>query len=153
MARRVWAAPLWFDKPVGRILFLRELEPLGNARQVKSRDYPGGFSLEFTIQPEGISARRVTVSFSRGNPHEPHVRVDGPSESPHRYGNGELCMWYPYDPPARRWTLEDGAGALVAEITAHLLREEWYRETGEWVGEEVKHVKRDPLNDPVEVHD
>lgn len=59
-------------------------------------------------------------------------------------------MWYPYDPPARRWTLKDGAGALVAEITAHLLREEWYRKTGDWVGEEVKHVKRDPLNDPTE---
>lgn len=128
---------------------MRELEGLGTARKVKSREYRGGFRVEFVLHPRGVAERSVTVSFSRGNPEVPRVHVDGPEESPHRYGNGELCMWYPWDPPERRWTLEDGAASLAATIAAHLLREEWFRKTGEWVGEEVRHGKRDLVNDPI----
>ncbi|WP_147106367.1 hypothetical protein [Nesterenkonia populi] len=57
-------------------------------------------------------------------------------------------MWYPDDPPEQRWTHADGAAALVANIAAHLIREEWYRSTGEWIGPEVRHDARDPENDP-----
>jgi hypothetical protein len=57
-------------------------------------------------------------------------------------------MWFPDDPPEQRWTLEDGAGTLVATIAAHLVREEWYRKTGEWIGDEVSHGHSDPANDP-----
>jgi hypothetical protein len=48
-------------------------------------------------------------------------------------------MWYPFDPDTGRWTRRDGAAALLGHITAHLLREQWWRKTGEWVGEEVPH--------------
>ena len=105
--------------------------------------------MTFTLQPEGVPRRRVGVTFSRGNPTVPRVRVDGPTDSPHRYPNGELCMWFPFDPVERQWSLEDGAGALATNIAAHLIREEWYRQTGEWPGEEVKHVPADPANDPL----
>jgi hypothetical protein len=74
--------------------------------------------------------------------------VDGPTDSPHRYSDGTLCMWYPGDPPDRQWTLADGAGALVANVTAHLIREEVYRNIGEWIGEEIGHGAVDPENDP-----
>jgi hypothetical protein len=48
-------------------------------------------------------------------------------------------MWYPWDPESARWTRRDGAAVLLGHITAHLLREEWWRKTGEWVGDEVPH--------------
>lgn len=144
-----WQPPLWFDTPIGRILFLRELADIGTAQQVKSRTHPGGFSVRLTLNPLGVPSRQVTITFSRGRPMEPQVTVDGPSDSPHRYSDGTLCMWYPEDPREQRWAYADGAGALVANIAAHLIREEWYRTTGEWLGDEVRHEPRDPENDPV----
>jgi hypothetical protein len=137
--------------PVGRITFLRELGNLAGIRQMKNSAYPGGFSVAFTLNPLGVPTRHVFITFSRRSPTDPKVIVDGPDDSPHRYSDGTLCMWYPSDSPERRWTLSEGAGALVANITAHLIREEWYRSTGEWIGEEVPHGPSDPENDPVRV--
>jgi hypothetical protein len=48
-------------------------------------------------------------------------------------------MWYPWDDEAARWIRRDGAGALLGHIAAHLLREEWWRVTGEWIGDEAPH--------------
>ncbi|MHA3684956.1 hypothetical protein ACXR2W_11950 [Leucobacter sp. HY1908] len=108
--------------------------------KVKDPRYPGGFSIEFDLQPNGVpQKRRVRISFSRGAPSEPHVQVDGPTDSPHRYANGDLCMWYPFDPPERRWTLKKGAAVLVTDISVHLLKEEWFRQQGEWIGDEIVH--------------
>ncbi len=85
--------------------------------------------------------RRVEIRFSKRAPSTPHVYVDGPTDSPHRYEDGSLCMWYPHDPADRRWTFDDGLVTLVGYITAHLFREAWWRETGEWPGDEVAHDK------------
>jgi hypothetical protein len=90
----------------------------------------------------------VSIEFSRRSPQRPRVVVDGPTDSPHRYPDGSLCMWYPNDPPELRWNLSDGAGQLIAGVAAHLIREEWYRRTGEWIGDEVRHGSVDPENDP-----
>ncbi len=43
------------------------------------------------------------------------------------------------DPEKVRWTRPDGAAALLGHITAHLLREPWWRIAGEWLGDEVIH--------------
>ena len=83
-------------------------------------------------------ARRVRIRFS-GNSDVPAVFVDGPKESPHRYSDGSLCMWYPGDPVDHRWVFEDGLLSLIGLVIAHLFREAWWRETGEWAGEEVPH--------------
>jgi hypothetical protein len=48
-------------------------------------------------------------------------------------------MWYPLDPEQARWIRRDGAAALLGHITVHLLREAWWRMTGEWLGDEVTH--------------
>lgn len=133
--------PLWFERPVGRIMFVRELASLGKVDVVKDLRYPGGFSIEFYLQPQGVpQEKRVKISFSRGRPFDPHVQADGPTDSPHRYPNGDLCMWYPSDPPERRWNLKQGSAALVADISVHLLKEEWFRQRGEWVGDEIIHA-------------
>jgi hypothetical protein len=48
-------------------------------------------------------------------------------------------MWYPQDPDAHRWVFEDGLLVLLGLIAAHLFREAWWRETGEWLGPEAGH--------------
>jgi len=82
--------------------------------------------------------RQVEIRFERWSK-VPRVRADGPG-SPHRYDDtGTLCMWYPSDPVERKWVFEDGLLALLNHIQAHLFREAWWREHGEWLGPQVPH--------------
>ncbi len=70
----------------------------------------------------------------------PEVQVDGPGDSPHRYDNGQLCMWYPWTfDKLERWSFRDGLLHLLVIVEAHLFREAWWRETGEWLGPEQPH--------------
>ena len=100
---------------------------------------PGGYQYVGTFPVPHYEARRVRIRF-RGNSDVPVVLADGPDDSPHRYGDGHLCMWHPDDPVENRWVFEDGLVALIGLVIAHLFREAWWRETGEWVGEEVLHA-------------
>lgn len=138
-----WSHPAWYAYPVGRLRFLAELRVRGvGAIQTRishaERKHRGGFQVEFTLNVPGLPPRHVRIVFA-GLGSVPAVYADGPTESPHRYGDGSLCMWYPWDPETARWTRRDGAGALLGHITAHLLREEWWRKTGEWIGDEAPH--------------
>ncbi len=58
----------------------------------------------------------------------------------HTYGGNRLCMWYPQDPIDRRWEREEGLLKLADTAVAHLFKELYYRETGEWLGEEAPHA-------------
>ncbi len=51
-------------------------------------------------------------------------------------------MWDPKDPPDKRWVFHDGLLELVGHITAHLIREGWWREYGVWMGPEASHDPR-----------
>lgn len=84
-------------------------------------------------------ARHVEILFQKQSPKVPRVKVDGPKESKHRYPGGYLCMWYKDDPLENRWDFDDGLLALIIHIIAHLFREAWWRETGEWLGPEIEH--------------
>lgn len=135
--------PAWYAYPAGRIAFLGGLRAVGlQAAQTpvsrSDRKHRGGFQAEFTLEVPGLPPRRVRIVFA-GTGDAPSVYADGPVESPHRYGDGSLCMWYPWDPDTARWTRQDGPAALAGHITAHLLREEWWRKTGEWIGDEAPH--------------
>lgn len=55
----------------------------------------------------------------------------------HTFGANTLCMWFPKDPPNRQWDRADGLLKLVDTAVAHLFKELYFRETGEWLGEEV----------------
>jgi len=129
--------------PAGRLGFLAELRA-GGVRPAQTRinraqrAHRGGFQVEFDLTVPGLPARHVRILFA-GIGSAPFVHADGPAESRHRYTDGSLCMWYPFDPKEARWTRREGAAALLGHITAHLLREEWWRMTGEWVGDEVTH--------------
>jgi hypothetical protein len=140
---RGWQRPAWYAYPAGRLRFLDELRTCGvNATQTRisraDRKHRGGFQVEFTLTVPGLPTRHVRIVFV-GLGSAPSVYADGPAESRHRYDDGSLCMWYPWDPESARWTRRDGARTLLGHITAHLLREEWWRKTGEWVGDEVVH--------------
>ena len=143
-----WRPPPWFAPPAPRIRFIRDLASLDAVAAPRSEKYPGGFQVNLTLNPEGIEARHVRIQFARGTPEVPRVVVDGPSNSPHRYADNTLCMWYPSDPPNLRWGPVDGSADLVTRIAAHLIREAWWRETAEWIGPEVAHGRTDEHNDP-----
>lgn len=145
MKRGSWREPAWFAKPARRLLFVAELADTGApARAVRPpRKFRGGFAVRCTVAPPGIEPREVTIVFTAGSPEVPRVFVDGPEESPHRYGDGALCMWWPYDGPDRRWLRRDCPIALLGHVVAHLIREEWWRRTGEWAGDEAPHDRLD----------
>jgi hypothetical protein len=143
-----WRPPPWFDRPGRRISFIHELRALDSLHLGHDSGHKSGLVVSFTLRPSGVPTRRVTIQFLPLSPDTPHVYVDGPPESPHRYGDGSLCMWYPMDPPERKWNPNAGAADLVMRIAVHLIKEEWYRRHGEWIGEEVGHHQRNQANDP-----
>lgn len=89
--------------------------------------------------------RQVKIRFENWS-RTPKVFVDGLNDSPHRYSDHSLCMWYPDDPPDQRWLFSDGLLVLLNFIQAHLFREAWWREKGEWLGPEAPHG---PAKEPV----
>lgn len=97
------------------------------------------------VLPGGYDDRHVTIEFMHTYPSSPKIFADGPAgsgASPHRYparGHRELCIWYPGDPPDQRWIPEDGLLALLGMIAHHLFKEAWWRESGEWLGQEYPH--------------
>ncbi len=147
---RVWQQPAWYVYPAGRLRFIAELRAC-SVHAVPTRinrahrRHRGGFQVGFGLPVPGLPPRHVRIVFA-GIGSVPFVYVDGPAESPHRYSDGSLCMWYPYDPESSRWTRREGAAALLGHITAHLIREEWWRKTGEWVGDEAAHDEEDNMD-------
>ena len=99
----------------------------------------GYISYEATMSVEGYEDRIVTVELGRYISDSPRIRVDGPGRSPHRYSDGSLCIWYPDDPPERRWKFSNGLMELLILVQQHLFKEAWWRESGEWLGPEVPH--------------
>lgn len=98
-----------------------------------------------TVTVPGYPPRVVTAEFDRRVAGHPEVYADGATTSPHRYpgrGRTHLCLWYPSDPPERRWVPEDGLLRLFGMVQTHLFKEGWWRETGEWVGDEAPHLVR-----------
>lgn len=136
-----WRIPAWYARPAPRVLFQRQLAACGLAVHMvrPPRRHRGGFALAVQLCIPDVPDQTVTVVFGPAAPTVPHVYTDRPSDSPHRYSDGSLCMWYPGDPAEQRWTRGNGPVALLGHIVAHLLREEWWHLTGEWPGEEARH--------------
>lgn len=109
-----------------------------------------------TVGVPGYPARCVTIEFDHYLGQLPTVYADGPTQSPHRYpgrGGTQLCIWYPSDPPDRRWIPEDGLLHLFGMAATHLLKEAWWRESGEWLGDEAPHAVPASLTPPVDEKD
>ncbi|HEY0238710.1 MAG TPA: hypothetical protein VGC37_08695 [Friedmanniella sp.] len=79
----------------------------------------------------------------------PTVRVDPSLPSPHRMPDRSLCLFYPDDPPERRWIAHrDGLNTLLVLIEHHLFAEDVWRMSGGehggvWVLDEAPHGLRE----------
>jgi hypothetical protein len=74
----------------------------------------------------------------------PRVYADQCADSPHRMPDDSLCLYYPADPPERRWLPEHGLAALLDVVNDHLFYELHWRATGgrhggQWLGDEAPH--------------
>lgn len=74
----------------------------------------------------------------------PEVRADPGAESKHRNADDSLCLYYPQDPPERRWRSELGLDVLLELVADHLFAELYWRQTGgrrggKWVLNEAPH--------------
>lgn len=62
---------------------------------------------------------------------------------------GHLCLWYPSDPPALKWSWSDGFVDFVTIVHRHLMAEEYWRRHGRWPAEDAPHGEGDhPILDP-----
>lgn len=106
---------------------------------LRGRRVGTGFRYDVDVRtvPDG-EVRHVVIEFT-GRLDMPRVRSDGPTESPHRYEDGSLCMWYPRDPVSQRWVFKDGLLDLLDLTVNHLSREGIWRRTREWPGPEAPH--------------
>jgi hypothetical protein len=102
-------------------------------------------SYQLVVDVPEYEARKLTITlYNSFTPVLKNVLVDGPTDSPHRYGDASLCMWYPKDPVERRWVGEDGLLQLITHARVHLFREAWWREhEEEWLGDEAPHADKD----------
>ena len=92
------------------------------------------------VQVPHYEARKVEIRIRNGyTPGPPRIKCDGPTESPHRYRSGYLCVWEPEDEPDHGWVHADGLEELIEHIRVHLFLEAYWLEHGEWLGREVVH--------------
>ena len=94
---------------------------------------------DLSVDLPGYDDRCITVKFDKSGNTMPCVTADGPTDSPHRYVDGRLCIWYPEDSPERRWSYSHGLLELLILAQIHLFKEAWWRDTGEWLGPEISH--------------
>jgi hypothetical protein len=132
------APPPWWARQAARVIFESGLLTA----------YP---TIRRIVGPEGPQYRgRLDVPHYEARTATVHVTgydrivgasvlVDGPTQSPHRYRGGYLCMWEEEDPPAMCWLPSDGLVALLDHVRLHLFREAWWRETGRWSGPQAPH--------------
>ena len=111
---------------------------------LRTRKVGKGWTAEYIytvdVDVRGYERRRVTLAFAAlSEIGSPKIYADGPDRSPHRYRGGRLCVWEPTDPEDRRWVPSDGLYALIDMVAIHLFKEAWWRETGEWLGDEHVH--------------
>lgn len=139
--RSPYHPPAWFARPAARLRFQRQLAECGVPVRTTNppRSHRGGFALTAMLRGLDVADQTLTIVFGPQSV-VPTVYTDGDPRSPHRYRGGALCMWQPTDPADLRWTLRDGGAALLGHVVAHLMREEWWRSTGEWPGAEAPHL-------------
>ena len=108
-ARRRFAGPPnrnkgpWYGLTVLRLGFERGVKsqfPRLRGARVKK-----GYEYRVTVPVPYYEPRNIRIRFN-GVSDVPSVFADGPPDSPHRYSDDSLCMWYPSDPVECRWVFE-----------------------------------------------
>jgi len=107
------------------------------------------YDVELTVVGYPGTHEVAVVLWERPSAREPLVyasRVDG---FRHLYERSRLCLWYPKDPPERRWQLENSLVGLLDVVAVQLFKEHYFREKGEWLGGEDAEVHSQPKPDLV----
>lgn len=134
---------VWFDDRQRLQRFERGANDVVPIRQgVQTKGPNAGLHYRFPLDVPTEGVRQVKVVFLRDSPTTVRVTVDddGAQDSPHRYLDDELCMWRRRTANRdERWVISDGLVELIGHIHAHLIREAWWRRTGEWPGPEAPH--------------
>ena len=141
----------WYGNDVRRAIFSRGAKQhFSSLKAVTRTSGPkAGRTYTVTIDVPHYESRCVEILFPKDTPTLANITANGPTDSPHRYQENQLCIWHPDDPVENRWMLSDGLLVLLGLIAAHLFREEWWRETGEWLGPEAGHPGQLPQDEAI----
>ena len=98
--------------------------------------------VRLNVELDSLQKTRRLVVICPGRPSRvrPIVMAGGPKRSRHRFywsRPSSLCLYYAPDHEGLRWKLNDGLITLVDLSRVHLIKEAWWRVTGEWEGYEV----------------
>ena len=136
----------WFARPAARRRLTNEM--LSTGLDVREVDRPVALEdgLKLLVYPHIriLPLHSLRIAFARQDPEVPRVHTDGPDCPAHRNPDGSLCLWYPKDSAARRWSPRDGGVKLLAIIVRHLRWEGAYQSTGSWPGFAAPHGYSSP---------
>lgn len=147
MARRRREGP-WFHNFLSRLRFeeaaRKEYPSLHGAKVGKGRNAEIVYTISVIVPIYDMRRVLTIVLANHSEPTLIGVTVDGPTDSPHRYSSGNLCMWHPSVSWDARWTADEGLLGLIQYARIHLFREEYWRETGGpdggvWAGPQTPH--------------
>lgn len=140
-SRQVWRTRTWWEQ--------RPLE-LGALMRGMEEAYPNftigqigrALVIRGEVELDSLDKMRRLVVICHGPPSRvrPIVMADGPTRSRHRFywsRPSSLCLYYGPDHDDLKWTLKDGLVTLIDLSRVHLIKEAWWRVTGEWDGYEV----------------
>lgn len=106
---------------------------------------PGGYPWDLAAWEAQATGRfgicRLIAAFPEPPEEPPRVFCpDAPLAGDHRNGALELCLYFPDDPPERRWVIDQGLLGLFDMGTVHLAAEELRRaDGGRWAIDEAPH--------------
>jgi hypothetical protein len=138
----------WYEEERERILFERDAAryfPTLRRTRTNLDGQGPGLLYGVDVDVPHYETRHVEIFFAaRAAGNLPIILADGPTDSPHRFGEfnrRSLCIWWQKDSRELRWAREDGLLHLLGLVKLHLFREAWWRETGrgEWLGPEAPH--------------
>jgi len=95
--------------------------------------------VEVTLDTMNRTRRLVLIFPDNPKRRRPIVMADGPTRSRHRFTWARptsLCLYYARDEAQLRWVPADGIVSLIDLSRLHLIKEAWWRATGEWTGYE-----------------
>lgn len=154
-ASQRWGPPLrWYGtSPAWRVAVeAAGRRTYGNRLRVTERSGVLEYRIDLDVHgPQELT--EVVIVFAADPPYQtyglppqdyPRVWADRGLASKHRMPDDALCLYYPGDPPERRWTSDKGLLDLLDLVVDHLLYESYWRATGgpdggRWLGDEAEH--------------